>query len=103
MQKERLVLYVGYLGHWVQLGIVPRRLEWFWRTWFDGGKEKEKRKKADRAGVMDLRAVQTKDEPGELLHHLSSVTVGGELTSNSRQQECLPRATDQACPSYRLQ
>lgn len=62
VQKERLVLYVGYLGHWVQLGVVPRRLEWLWRVWFDQGKEK--RKKSDRPGVMELRAVQPKDDQG---------------------------------------
>lgn len=57
------MLYVGYLGHWVQIGIVPRRLEWVWRAWFD--QSKEKRKKTDRAGVTDLRAVQAKDDTGQ--------------------------------------
>jgi hypothetical protein len=64
VQRERLVLYVGYLGHWVQLGVVPRRLEWLWRVWFD--QSKEKRKKGERPGVMELRAVQAKDD-GELV------------------------------------
>ena len=65
--REQMVLYIGYFGYWVRLGMFPRRLEWVWRLFTDGPKDKGKRKSLlEKPGVMGMRAISTKeDTPGE--------------------------------------
>ena len=61
--KERVVLYIGYFGYWVRLGMFPRRLEWVWRLFTDGPRDKGKRKTLlDKPGVMGMRAITSKEE-----------------------------------------
>lgn len=62
--RERKVLYIGYLGHWVLVGQVPTKVEWVWRLFTDGSKEKGKKRNAllDRAGITELRSIASKEE-----------------------------------------
>jgi len=62
--RERTVLYVGYLGHWVLVGQVPRKIEWAWRLFTEGSKEKGRKKNAmlDRPGITELRSIATKED-----------------------------------------
>lgn len=68
LPKERFVLFIGYFGHWVWLGHIPRRVEWLWRLFTDGTREKGKKKNAylERSGVMELRAVANKEEQSSI-------------------------------------
>jgi predicted nucleic acid-binding Zn-ribbon protein len=50
--RDRIVVWVGYLGHWTPVGMVPRKVEWAWRLVMN-----QRQKKKDRPGVMELRAV----------------------------------------------
>lgn len=64
LPRERRVLYIGYLGHWVLVGQVPSKVEWVWRLFTDGSREKGRKKNAllDRAGITELRSIASKDE-----------------------------------------
>jgi len=62
--RERTVLYVGYMGHWVVVGQVPRKVEWAWRLFTEGSKEKGRKKHAllDRSGISELRSIASKED-----------------------------------------
>lgn len=66
-KPEPTVAYLGILGHWFMLGYVPAVLQWAWRVVRIGRRDKSRKKSAalDRAGVMEMRAVTSKEEsPG---------------------------------------
>jgi hypothetical protein len=54
VQADRILFYFGFLGTWHVLGLVPKRLEWVSRRFFDDGDEDVKKR---RAGVLDLKAL----------------------------------------------
>lgn len=61
--RETLVLYVGYLRYWVQIGVIPRKVEWAWKLVTEGSREKgKKRVQVERPGVLELRAMPGKDD-----------------------------------------
>ena len=64
--RDRNVLYVGYLGHWVLVGQIPRKVEWVWRLFGDSSREKGRKKNAllDRPGITELRSIATKEDNG---------------------------------------
>ena len=62
--RDRTVLYAGYFGHWVVVGQVPRKIEWAWRLFTEGSKEKGRKKNVllDRPGITELRSIATKED-----------------------------------------
>ncbi|WVF73099.1 hypothetical protein IAT40_007918 [Kwoniella sp. CBS 6097] len=62
--KERHVIWFGCMGHWSLIGFVPQSVEWAWKTLTRGEREKGRKKSStlDKAGVIEMRAVQNKDE-----------------------------------------
>ena len=61
--RENVVLFIGYFGHWVNLGMIPRKAEWMYRLAFTDGKDKGRKKSVlERPGVLGLRAISQKDE-----------------------------------------
>jgi hypothetical protein len=62
--RDRLVVFIGFMGHWSMLGMVPRQLEWIWRIATRGEREKGRKKavNAEKAGVLELRAVPGKED-----------------------------------------
>ncbi|ORX40528.1 hypothetical protein BD324DRAFT_647455 [Kockovaella imperatae] len=85
--RERVVLYMGFFGYWVRLGMVPKRLEWVWRLFTDGPKDKGKRKSLlEKPGVMGMRAISSKEEtPGTP----SARKLGIEPSAGSKRDSML--------------
>ena len=63
--RDRILMFVGFMGHWALIGQVPRRAEWIWRAATEGGREKGRKKGApfDKPGVIEMRAVPGKEDP----------------------------------------
>lgn len=58
-----MVLYIGCLGYWTQIGVIPAKMEWAYRALMAEPKEKGRKKiSAERSGVLELRAMPGKDE-----------------------------------------
>ncbi|OCF38219.1 hypothetical protein I316_00445 [Kwoniella heveanensis BCC8398] len=62
--KERHVIWFGCMGHWSLIGFVPQSVEWAWKTLTRTEREKGRKKSStlDKAGVIEMRAVQNKEE-----------------------------------------
>lgn len=61
---EKVVIFIGFLGHWILFGEVPAVLEWIWKLFGQGRREKGRKKNitADKPGVLELRAIANKEE-----------------------------------------
>lgn len=46
------------------VGQVPRKVEWAWRLFTEGSKEKGRKKNAllDRSGISELRSIASKED-----------------------------------------
>ncbi|WWD19627.1 hypothetical protein CI109_104089 [Kwoniella shandongensis] len=62
--RERHVVWFGFMGHWTLIGLVPQSVEWIWRTVTRAEREKGRKKGSalDKAGVLEMRAIQSKEE-----------------------------------------
>ncbi|WVR00273.1 hypothetical protein IAU59_007416 [Kwoniella sp. CBS 9459] len=62
--KERHVVWFGCMGHWSLIGFVPQSVEWAWKTLTRAEREKGRKKSStlDKAGVIEMRAVQNKED-----------------------------------------
>ncbi|WRT70232.1 uncharacterized protein IL334_007227 [Kwoniella shivajii] len=77
--KERHVIWFGCMGHWSLIGFVPSSVEWAWKFLKRSEREKGKKRNLDKAGVIEMRAVQNKEDSLP-----SSKAVVGHAISGSR-------------------
>ncbi|WWC91692.1 uncharacterized protein L201_006638 [Kwoniella dendrophila CBS 6074] len=89
--KERHVLWFGCMGYWTLLGLVPTSVEWAWkflkRSSSSTEREKGKKKNHDKAGVIEMKAIQNKDDPiptvKASIGHSGSISKGMRRTDSS--------------------
>ncbi|WVR07693.1 hypothetical protein IAU60_004735 [Kwoniella sp. DSM 27419] len=73
--RERHVIWFGCMGHWSLVGLVPQGVEWAWKVMTRAEREKGRKKNSamDKAGVIEMRAVQNKEDQtpgaGKALNH----------------------------------
>lgn len=91
LPRERNVLYVGYLGHWVVVGQIPRKVEWVWRLLTDGSREKGRKKAAllDRPGISELRSIATKDEASSGLKAIAGINSSLASSKHIRKSDSI--------------
>ncbi|WVQ84492.1 hypothetical protein IAT38_006644 [Cryptococcus sp. DSM 104549] len=98
--RERHVVWFGCLGRWSEVGLVPASVEWVWRVLTRGEREKGRKKAAlDKAGVLDLRAVQPKEEP--LSTPNGKASLGHSASKNLRKSDSVVSIPD-ALPLHSL-
>ncbi|OCF74100.1 hypothetical protein I204_04470 [Kwoniella mangroviensis CBS 8886] len=93
--KERHVLWFGCMGHWSLVGLVPTSVEWAWKFLKRSEREKGRKKNLDKAGVLDMRAVQNKEDTAPnvkaAIGHAMSASKGMRRTDSSTNlTESLP-------------
>ncbi|WVW86147.1 hypothetical protein I302_108188 [Kwoniella bestiolae CBS 10118] len=93
--KERHVLWFGCMGHWSLVGLVPSSVEWAWKFLRRSEREKGRKKNLDKAGVIDMRAIQNKEDSAPsvkaAIGHAMSGSKGMRRTDSSTNlTESLP-------------
>ncbi|KAK4686499.1 hypothetical protein P7C73_g3631, partial [Tremellales sp. Uapishka_1] len=83
MPKERMVVFLGLLGHWLFLGEVPAWVEGACKL-FKGRREKGRKKTnaGDRSGVVEMRAIQSKEDASPVGAARSTSTLGQSLAGS---------------------
>ncbi|WWC71999.1 uncharacterized protein I206_105958 [Kwoniella pini CBS 10737] len=93
--KERYVLWFGCMGHWTLIGLIPTSVEWAWKLLRRGEKEKTKKRNLDKAGVIEMRAIQNKEDSapsvkGVIGHSLTGTKGMRRTDSSSNLADSLP-------------
>ncbi|ORY33365.1 hypothetical protein BCR39DRAFT_463645 [Naematelia encephala] len=93
--KDRVVVFVGFMGHWTLFGMLPKKTEWIWRMLTEGGRDKGRRKgPMDRAGILDMRVVTVKEETADLATPAKPAALGQSLTKLLRKSESTSNMPD---------
>ncbi|WWC64604.1 uncharacterized protein I303_107215 [Kwoniella dejecticola CBS 10117] len=80
--KERYVLWFGCMGHWTLIGLIPTSVEWAWKLLSRGEREKTKKRNLDKAGVIEMRAIQNKEDSAPNV----KAAIGHSLTSSKNMR-----------------